>query len=311
MSPRHCKYLGLSNESQIRNAKNVRVNAQVTAVVTILEVAGALPMIITHLLISRLGFRVFIVKESLFMLLHFVVLSYAFLMNTTSNKNRIIEDGWTNVLKNMVFCYHRNVVAPASSPNEASKNKDKIIDAEKNPDVPKIFLISKARQSYAPGKTVLEIFPKTADGGRREPSIEMQQATCSYYGNDLTNVSNEFTEKDRNVKGTTSIDSFRGKMISQLLSRIHDEDTYIKILTHFVDVEEAHKAGKDIDALNHNYEQLEIHTLPNFVGCSKRKSAMRTSKLQTLLHIKKETHSYNNHLEQFIDMEERFVESGC
>ena len=92
--PRHCKYLGLSNDTQIRNAKNVRVNAQVTAVVTILEVVGALPMMITHLLISRLGFRVFIVKESLFMLLHFVVLSYAFLMNSTSNKNRILrKDG--------------------------------------------------------------------------------------------------------------------------------------------------------------------------------------------------------------------------
>ena len=191
------------------------------------------------------------------------------------------------------------------------KTMTKYLMLKKKPDIPKIFLISKVRQSSASGKTVLETFQKTTDGGRREPSMEMQQATCSYYGNDLTNVSNESTEKDRNVKGTTSIDSFRGKMISQLLSSIHDEDTYIKILTHFVDVEEAHKAGKDIDALNHNYEQLEIHTLPNFVGCSKRKSAMRTSKLQTLLHIKKETHSYNNHLEQFIDMEERFVENGC
>ena len=121
MSPRHCKYLGLSNESQIRNAKNVRVNAQVTAVVTILEVVGALPIVITHLLITRLGFRWFDnVRISLFMMLHFVILSYAFLMNTTSNKNRIIEDGWMNVLKNMVVCYNRNIVAPESIPNEVS-----------------------------------------------------------------------------------------------------------------------------------------------------------------------------------------------
>ena len=99
-------------------------------------------------------------------------------------------------------------------------------------------------------------------------------------------------------------------MISKLLSSIDDEDTYIKILRHFVDVEEAHKAGKDIDALNHNYEQLKIDTLPNFIGCSERKLAMRTSKLKTLLQIQKETDSYNIHFDQFVDMEENFLENG-
>ena len=76
------------------------------------------------------------------MMLHFVILSYAFLMNTTSNKNRIIEEGWTNVLKNMVFCYKRNIVAPEGSPNEGSNHGDDRIVAEKKPDTPKIFLIS-------------------------------------------------------------------------------------------------------------------------------------------------------------------------
>ena len=311
MSPRHCKYLGLSNDTQIRNAKNVRVNAQVTAVVTILEIVGSLLMIITPLFISRLGFRGFgIVRESLFILLHLVVLSYAFLMNTASNKNRIIEEGWTNVLKNMVFCSHRNVLAPASSPNDASNNNDKIVNAETNPDIPKIFLISKARQSTASGKTVLETFPKTVDGEITEPSIEMQQPTCSYYGEDLKNLSGEFTENDRIVKGTTSIDSFRDNILSDLLSSVDDEDAYIKMLTHFVNVEEAYKAGKDIETINHNHEQLKIDSLPNFVGSSNRKLEMRTSKLQTLLHVKKETGSYNNHFDQFVDMEEHFLENG-
>ena len=106
MSPRHSEYLGLSNESQVRNAKNVRVNAQVTAVVTILEVVGMCIIVMIHLLVTNQGLGGFeIVFQSLFMLLHFVILPYAFLMNTTSNKSRIIEDGWMNVLKNMLFCY--------------------------------------------------------------------------------------------------------------------------------------------------------------------------------------------------------------
>lgn len=99
-------------------------------------------------------------------------------------------------------------------------------------------------------------------------------------------------------------------MISDLMTSIEDEDTYTKILRHFIDAEEAHKDGKCIDILNYNYEQLKIDTLPNFIGCSERKLAMRSSKLKFLLQIKKETEIYNIHFDQFVAMEENFVENG-
>ena len=312
MSPRHSEYLGLSNEYQIRNARNVRVNAQVTAVVTIFEVVGMCIIVMTHLLAINQGFSgLEFVFQSLFMLLHFVILPYAFLMNTTSNKNRIIEDGWMNVLKNIVFCYKCSTIAPASSANEASTHSEKITDADKKPATPSIFLISKASQSVASKTTAVQPFPKSIDGESTEPSIEMQEPTCSFKRQDLTNFSNKSTEKGGNVKGTKSNDSFRQKMISNLLTSVEDEDLYRKILIHFIYVEEAHKAGKGIDTSNHNYEQLKIDTLPNFVGCSKRKLAMRTSKLQVLLQIRKKTDSYRIHFDQFVDMEETFIENGC
>ena len=310
MSPRHSEYLGLSNESQIRNAKNVRVNAQVTAVVTIFEVVGMCVIVIAHILFKQ-GFSGFdLVFQSLFMLLHFVILPYAFLMNTTSNKNRIIEDGWMNVLKNMVLCYKCNIIAPASCANESSSYGLKTIDAEKKPDIPNINLRSKTRQSVASEKTAVKPFPKRIDGERKELAIEMQKPTCSYNVEESANLSNDLTEKGRKVNSTISIDSFRQKIISDLLTSINDEDTYTKILTHFVDAEEAHKAGKGLDTLNHNYEQLKIDTLPNFVGSSKRKLAMRTSKLQMLLHIRTENDIYNIQFEQFVDMEENLAENG-
>ena len=101
------------------------------------------------------------------------------------------------------------------------------------------------------------------------------------------------------------------KIISDLLTSINDDDTYTKILTHFVNAEEAHKAGKRIDTSNHNYEQLKIDTLPNFVGSSKRKLEMRTAKLQILLHCHKEHDNYQMYFDQFVDMEENFLENGC
>ena len=211
MSPRHSEYLGLSNESQVRNAKNVRVNAQVTAMVTIFEVVGMCVIVIAHSLFKQ-GFTGFdLVFQSLFMLLHFVVLSYAFLMNTASNKNRIIEDGWMNVLKNIVLCYKCNIIAPASSANEASSHGEKVIDAEKKPDIPNINVRSKTSQSVASEKTAVKPFPKSIDGERKEIAIEMQKPTCSYNVKESANLSNEITEKSSKVNGTKSIDSIHTK----------------------------------------------------------------------------------------------------
>ena len=42
----------------------------------------------------------------LFRLLEFIVLPYAFLMNTRENKYRIVEEGWSNVFRNTLNSYH-------------------------------------------------------------------------------------------------------------------------------------------------------------------------------------------------------------
>ena len=212
MSPRRSEYLGLSNESQIRNAKNLRVNAQVTAVVTIFEVVGMCIIVMTHVLVFQHGFTwLHCVYQYLFMLLHYVLLPYAFLMNTTSNKNRIVEDGWMNVLRNMVLCYKCNVMAPASCATETPSPGQKTIDAEKKPDIPKISQRLRSSESIASEKTAVKPFPKSIDGERKKVAFEMQKPTCSYKYEESKNLSNALTEKDSKIKGTKSIDSFRKK----------------------------------------------------------------------------------------------------
>ena len=310
MNPRHGYHLGLSNESQNRSVRNVRVNAQVTAVITIFEVLGSAIIVITQMFRIRVGFSKF-AQITLYMLLHFVLLSYAFLMNTRYNKNRIIEEGWLNVLKNMVFCYKRNAIAPVKSPNQASDHGDKISQAYKNQDIPKIFLISSFSQSSLSEKSVINTLSTSKDEEKNQSKIEMQQPTCSYYDEDVATSSTDFTEKDRKTKAKTSIYSFRENMIYDLLSSINDEARYTSSLMKFVDIEEGHKCGKDIDTLNKGYEQLRIEKLPHFVGCRTRKLEMRTNKLKTLLHVHEEIDSYQMYFDQFVDMEENFLENGC
>ena len=100
-------------------------------------------------------------------------------------------------------------------------------------------------------------------------------------------------------------------MIFDLLYHVDNEEKYIKILTHFIDVEEADKFGASNYEIRYDYEQLGIDALPSFVGCSNRKSNMRSTKLQSLLHCRHEHPDYETYFDQFVDMEETFVENGC
>ena len=79
----------------------MHVNAQVTAVTTMMEFSGNC---INSVIFLVLGDHGKFISSALYMFLYFVVLSYAFVMNTRYNKNRIIEYGWLNVLKNISGC---------------------------------------------------------------------------------------------------------------------------------------------------------------------------------------------------------------
>ena len=310
VGPRNSEYLGLSEELRKQNSRNIRVNAQVTAVITILEFLGGCVFMIGRVCRMPIAFGSF-AGVTLTMILHFVFLPYAFLMNTRYNKNRILEEGWINVLKNMVLPYKCNVVAPAETPSEGSNDRKKVNQAQtKSPD-PKIFLISSTRHSSIVDEIVHNTFPNCVIEENIDYDFEMQQPTCSYGCENSANNSNDFFHKDKRAKANPSIDSLRETMISELLSYINDEEIYIKKLTHFVDLEEAHKCGKDVDTLNYDYEQLNLESLPHFIGSTQRKSDMRAIELQKLFACRKENDIYRTCFDNFVDMEENFVENGC
>ena len=257
-----------------------------------------------------LGFGGF-AEKMLFMLLHFVVLPYAFLMNTRYNKNRIVLEGWMNVLKNMVISYNCNVATLDNNRMEALNDDENIDNVQIKPDSREIFLISNATQSSMSEEIVVNTLPSAIDGDNEKADLEMQQPTCSYGTEILANESNHFSDDDKRTKATTCIATIRYNMISGLLSNVNDEDKYIRKLTHFVDVEEAYACGKNIDTLKYDSEQLNLDTLPHFVGCSVRKLNMRTNKLRMLLRCRKEDDNYKVYFDQFVEMEEKLLENGC
>ena len=80
-----------SNQNEI-NMKKVKINAQVTSIVCIMETAI---VFINWILLSQLVFWI-----SIFVL-YLIILPYFRLVNTSHNKDRVVEYGWKNVLGNL------------------------------------------------------------------------------------------------------------------------------------------------------------------------------------------------------------------
>ena len=87
----------LSEENQMHNMNLVAVNARVTFVVWILETIANISVLILWQLVY--GTTTFGTLTNS-MIWYYLIISYTFLMNTSYNKDRIIEDGWKMIIMN-------------------------------------------------------------------------------------------------------------------------------------------------------------------------------------------------------------------
>ena len=91
----------LSKRANENNARRIHVNAQVTAMTTLLESMYIISFFVVLLCIHEKQNFVTLIQG---MGLYLVLLPYVFLMNTSHNKNRIMVRGWKNVFKNIIGC---------------------------------------------------------------------------------------------------------------------------------------------------------------------------------------------------------------
>ena len=89
----------LDKEANDRNAARLHVNAQVTFTIAIFEF---LYILLYATIIEIISNKISFGSLIQIMGLHFIILPYAFLMNTSHNKWRIVERGWKNILRNML-----------------------------------------------------------------------------------------------------------------------------------------------------------------------------------------------------------------
>ena len=94
-SPENLAVKCLASHMQVRNIRKVKINANVTFFIWILEWMANL----TTVLLSFFALKFTIFPEYA-LIWYYVVLPYTYLMNTSHNKKRIIDDGMATVLRN-------------------------------------------------------------------------------------------------------------------------------------------------------------------------------------------------------------------
>ena len=321
----------------------MHVNAQVTAVTTMMEVLGN--CIIGALFVVFDSFTRF-TSAAPFMFLHFVVLSYAYLMNTRYNKNRIIEYGWKNVLKNMISRHKRTT----NSTTDASAEKTNIINNGLNQKCNDLTIDKHDSVSISvPSTTIKDSSGAVCSKDKKKNDRAKPEETDIYIISNnlevpksqavLAELSNQCQKEMfyeslcyeptsstkyqaienenplryglRRTETQTSISRKRSEILSSLLLSLHEEEIFIKRLRFLVELEEAYKNNKDLDTLSYNDEGNVIHQLPHFVGSVERKLSIRTDMIHKLQEFTSDNESYDEYYEHYLDMEENFLENGC
>ena len=93
-SPNNHAANSLAEDVQIRNIRKVKLNADVTFVIWILEWVANLTIYVGWIF-SFMG-----ISLELYVLWYYVILANTFLMNTSHNKNCILDDGLMNTIWN-------------------------------------------------------------------------------------------------------------------------------------------------------------------------------------------------------------------
>ena len=130
-------------QNEEHNLKKIQVNAQVTCMTTILELFGNFMAAILIVFVFKASTLLTLIPQ---IICYSILLPYAFIMNTSHNKNRVIECGWRNVLRNLVGMRQRpseNNEIGAMNGNQNTDRPIKNNEAETQSKCSKVYTISK------------------------------------------------------------------------------------------------------------------------------------------------------------------------
>ena len=287
-----------SKEVQTESMKKLIVNSQLTAFTTICEFIG-------HFVIFLLAF---VTKSSeissditqiVFIMLHFNFLPYVFLMNTRENKSRVVQQGWVNLTRKLMCCANislscvrNNNVVPFQHAEYNVKNEICIISQNQKP---KSSTQCTSAQINIP---TLECNPTSSKGTSRTLHYHRQISLSSITSLVSSDLQAQFVENTREM------------LLSDLLSNINDEQTYIRYFIQLSELESGHYNEDKASDLEMGNQEVVLNIWHKMLckGSLQTRVVLREEMLQKL-----EVNQYNNDkykelLETYLRMEENFLE---
>ena len=214
--------------------RKVSINAQVTAVISLIETISNIIYILLLWITVRASYLIIVQT----MILYMVVIPYTFLMNTSDNKNRVIEYGWRTVFLNLLGSGNNRRISPLEASKKNLHNPQK---------TDKLKTISGGDVQGRLYTTEFSTNITSEDIGGYASTIYStldDEATTSN-GNKSTNPKNpaSVTLDVKNLPTHLIYQNTAKDFITQMIYHINDREQYIKYFKCLIAYEEGKKNG--------------------------------------------------------------------
>ena len=264
----------LSDSANEYNRKKLRVNAQVTAMMSFLELFGMLATVLTVRYFTKANTFFLVVYLAM---LYGILLPNAFLINTSQNKNKIIELGWTKVLRNVLSRKNNVIELNEDIPADPHRNKTTRLQQAKVSTKPNIHDIS----STGPGLNNLPSKSScTTDAFLHSNKQQALKVNLPVTGKTSPDQDNEYKESmasssldvNRLVKPVRNHEGIQ-LVIFEMINCIEEEDKYLKYFKKLLALYDDSKAG-----INTSYLEVNNEFLSNSKPAEKSKTKKQKGK---------------------------------
>ena len=258
--------------------KKIMVNAQVTSIISILELSS----MVLYAVIIKLNKGTSFFSLIYAMAVYDVMLPYAFLMNTSHNKTRVVSLGWSNVISNIV----------GNNINTLQKKDDNLTEVTRLDDVPNDDTSKHKKETLKkenkPKKdTKDKIFTITSHGNAEPTNVLKVGAMLHVPFDETPSTSKPAFEVERyNIK-PLSVNEFllqgcHRKSLRRLVLEMNncgsDEDLYLEYFRCIVAVHDRRECGEVLSAVELEKELSPSRKNDNQAKDSKSKGKGKSAK---------------------------------
>ena len=244
----------LAEEIQFRNIRKVAVNARIAAVLCLLEFLANFSVVFIWIIIVGSSSAGGLTNAITW---YYVILPFTHLMNTSYNKDRVVDDGWKSVILNAVKSICRYITCSICvDPNHAWKSDEEQKDFKESESDDNMITTSNTLQHHH--KTINRNKRKSRGSNSKEPDLsiislenesnETHQRACTSNGryctygestnkNTIGSQSSTDSESD-DYKVTKSERLKKGEtLLSGMWHNLGDEEAYTHYFKQLLELE--------------------------------------------------------------------------